>query len=107
MPYSAFFLCLVSSDLPMRIKEYHTIDVSEGDSASISCPILGNPLPNITWYKGNDTSSGTIINTNGTLNFPQIMLDDSGWYTCFAENSLGSATVTVQLRVGRLCYFVW
>jgi len=35
------------------------------------------------------------------------VLDDSGWYTCFAENFLGNVTVTVQLRVGRLCCFVW
>jgi len=48
-----------------------------------------------------------MINANNTLKFPETMLDDSGWYTCFAENSLGNVTVTVQLRVGKLCCFVW
>jgi len=81
--------------------------MSEGDSASISCPVLGNPHPNITWYKGNDTSSGTMINTNNTLNFSETVLDDSGWYTCFAENYLGNVAVTVQLRFGKLYWFVY
>ena len=34
------------------------------------------------------------------------MPNDGGWYTCFAENYLGSVTVTVQLLVGKLYIFV-
>ncbi|XP_020600916.1 roundabout homolog 3-like [Orbicella faveolata] len=80
-------------------EEGHIIDAFEGDSASIFCPILGNPHPNVTWHKGNDTSSDTVINTTNPLEFLETALDDSGWYTCFAENSLGNVTVTVQLHV--------
>jgi len=76
-----------------------------GDAASISCPALGNPEPNITWYKGNDTSSDTMINTNNILNFPEVSSNDDGWYTCSAENYLGNVTVTIQLLVGRLNAF--
>jgi len=84
---------------PTITSEGYTIDVSEGDSASISCPVLGNPHPTISWYNGNETSPSTMINTNNTLEFPETMLDDGGWYTCFAKSSLGNVTVTVQLRV--------
>jgi len=98
---------LVSSDPPTITIEGYTIDVSEGDPAAISCPVLGNPHPSITWYNGNETSPSTMINTNNILHFPETVLDDSGWYTCFAENSLGNVTVTVQLRVGGLHCFVW
>jgi len=100
---------LVSSDAPtVTGNEGHIIYVPEGDSASIPCPILGNPSPTITWYNGNETSLSTMINTNGiTLKFPETVLDDSGWYICFAENSLGNVTVTIQLRVGRLCCFAF
>jgi len=48
-----------------------------------------------------------VINTTNTLEFVETALDDSGWYTCFAENYLGNVTVTVQLRVGKLNGFVW
>jgi len=81
--------------------------VPEGDSASIYCPVLGNPHANITWYKGNDTSLGTVISTTNPLEFLETVLNDSGWYTCLAENYLGSVTLTVQLRVGKLYGFVW
>ena len=95
-----FCLCLVSSDPPTITSEGHTIDVSEGSPVSTFCPVLGNPYPNITWYQGNETSPSTIINTN-ILNFPETVLNNSGWYTCFAENVLGNVTVTVALRVGK------
>jgi len=48
-----------------------------------------------------------MINTNGTLMFNETVIDDSGWYTCFAENFLGNITVSFYLRVGKLYGFVW
>lgn len=94
-------LCLVSSD-PPEITREDTIYVSEGSTASVSCPVLGNPNPVITWYKGNETSPSSMINTSNIHKFPETVLDDDGSYTCFAENYLGNVTVTVQLRVGKL-----
>ena len=99
-------LCLVSSDPPAITGEGRIIQVSEGSPASVSCPVRGNPHPTITWYKGNETSPSTMINTSNILNFPETVLDDNGWYTCFAENFLGNVTVTVELRVGKLYCFV-
>ena len=89
----------------MDIREDYTIDVLEGHSTKINCEVHGNPPPKVTWYKGNDTS-GTMINTNGTLMFTETVFNDNGWYTCFAENILGNVTVTVHLRVGKLYGFV-
>ncbi|XP_020600917.1 peroxidasin homolog [Orbicella faveolata] len=84
---------------PKITSEGYTIDVSEGDPAAIPCPVLGNPHPTITWYKKNETSPSTMMNTNNILQFCETVLDDSGWYTCFAKNSLGNVTVMFQLRV--------
>ena len=100
-----FSFCLVSSDSPTITSEGHTIDVSEGSPVSICCPVLGKPHPTITWYQGNETSPSTMINTN-ILNIPETVLNDSGWYTCFAENFLGNVTVTVGLRVGKFYCFL-
>ena len=105
-PYSVCSLCLVSLDPPARTREDHTIHVSEESPASVSCPVSGNPYPTITWYKGNEISSSTMINTSNILKFPETVLDDNGWYTCFAENYLGNVSVTVELRVGKLYCFV-
>lgn len=83
------------------------VHVFEGDPALFSCPVVGNPQPNFTWYKGNDMLSGSIINTNHTLKFEKTVFNDSGSYTCFAENFLGNVTVMVQLHVGKLNDLVW
>ena len=93
---------LVSLDPPTITSEGHSSYVSEGNPASIPCPVLGNPYPTITWHKGNETFPSSMINSNNILKFSETVLNDSGWYTCFAENVLGNVTVTVHLRVGKL-----
>ena len=67
-----------------------------------SCPVNGNPPPNITWYKGN--GHGTKI-SNVNTKLPESVCN-SGLYTCFAENHLGNVTVTVEVIVGKLYGFV-
>jgi len=84
---------------PTITSEGHTIDVSEGSPASVSCPVVGNPHPTITWYKESGTSPSTMINANNILWFPETVFCDSGLYTCFAKNFLGNVTVTFHLRV--------
>ena len=101
-----FSLCLASSDPPTITCECHTIDVPEGSPVSVLCPVIGNPHPTITWYKGNVSSRSTLMDTNNILQFPETVLDDDGWYTCFAENFLGNVTVMVQVRFGKFHCFV-
>lgn len=72
-----------------------------GKSFSYPCPVDGNPPPAITWYKGREPSLTPLSHgENLVLRVPQ--LSDSGWYTCFTNSSLGSATVTVEIKVGKL-----
>ena len=73
-------------------------DVQEGKPASLTCPLVGNPLPSYTWYEGNNTNK-MIIN-NIILAFQEATKNNSGWYTCFAENNLGNRTARVILSVG-------
>ena len=85
------------SDPPSVTNHSQTISVTLGESATLSCPVDGNPKPYITWYKGN-VICGTVLSS---VNFPNTGLSDSGWYTCFANNSLGTpVSVSLQLLVG-------
>lgn len=100
-----FYTCFVSLDPPEITPEGHFIAATEGSPVSISCPIVGNPTPNIVWYKGNDTST-IITYSSSTLEFSKTVLNNSGWYTCFAQNTVGSVTARIQLLVGRCHSFV-
>ena len=59
-----------------------------------TCPVDGNPKPNIEWYNektGEKISSGK-----------QLEVRESGCYTCVASNSLGtSVNISQCLIVGK------
>ena len=78
--------------------------VVNGSSISLDCLVRGQPLPSIVWLKDfmplNITSdSGVEIFDNGTLFITDADLEDSGFYTCIADNGLGINQVSVNVEV--------
>ncbi|XP_022793673.1 hemicentin-1-like [Stylophora pistillata] len=71
--------------------------VKEGHCATLFCPVLGKPAPDITWYKGNETDA--IMSAKSTLEFHLTSMDVNGWYTCFAKNSMGNVTTSVLQEI--------
>ena len=105
------FLCLLSSftflflGAPSATQASAIIKLELGEDRSIGCPInIGNPPADITWYKGNDTDGRKMTNCS-TLEVRNVASSDEGWYTCFAKNELGNATVRFLLLVGKLNRF--
>jgi len=70
-----------------------------------SCVVGGKPSPSIEWYyNGNplQTQSGydayyEIVDKNLTISHPSK--DNEGWYSCKAENKVGSVSLTAFLKV--------
>ena len=59
----------------------------------LSCPVAGNPEPNIRWYNG----SGASISSE-----KELEARESGCYICVANNSIGtSINITECLIVKR------
>ena len=101
-PYLFTFLCPDKPSAPVSSK---TINVEVGGNKSIPClEVIGNPPAAISWYRGNTTSGDNITN-NLDLDFKSAAESDAGWYTCFAKNVFGNATVKVLVRVGKLNTF--
>ncbi|XP_069753359.1 immunoglobulin superfamily member 22-like [Narcine bancroftii] len=79
--------------------------VHRGNDCTMSCAILGNPRPHITWYKGkvhiSDNLKYWYISSNGvcTLTIPSTEMDDADEYTIVAENSLGKAKCSCKVTV--------
>ncbi|KRY36287.1 Neuroplastin [Trichinella spiralis] len=99
-----------------------------GETAELSCPVYGYPMPNIVWKRENEdlivdykfnirmlvaNDSGRIhfesCNgiANGTLIIRDATYDDRASYTCVATNEFGSDNFTVLIRVKDKLAALW
>ncbi|XP_058236261.1 hemicentin-1-like [Hemibagrus wyckioides] len=71
-------------------------EIVEGSSVTLTCSSDANPpVQNYTWYKGKSS-----IRTGNTYRINRIRSEDSGDYTCRAENELGDqSSAAVSLNV--------
>ena len=96
-----FFFAFANSELPRITKRSNaTIELEEGDNATLQCTATGIPLPSITWTRDNRE----LLNESTALMVPNIELKDAGTYVCKAKNLEGTASYSVQVRVVR-CKF--
>ena len=83
--------------------------VTEGGSITITCTISGHPFPRITWYKADTLIRESqdfqyLINGNRvSLKIKVALPQDTGEYTCRADNTYGSTSCTCRVTVYRKC----
>ena len=53
---------------------------------NLTCNSNGNPLPTVTWYKGNKIA----FDKEKTLVIEELDVSDRGYYKCVATNSEGT-----------------
>ncbi|KAK9396008.1 obscurin [Crotalus adamanteus] len=100
MDYSSY------SGVPRFLTRPKAFVVSMGKDATLSCQIIGNPIPLVSWEKDklplqmggrfkmvedDDLYRLTIYN---------LSLEDSGQYICRAKNTIGEAFAAVSIKVG-------
>ncbi|KAM7389394.1 hypothetical protein PAMP_023375 [Pampus punctatissimus] len=77
----------------------------EGDKLYLKCEASGNPSPSFRWYKdGHELQKGRDLKIktnkkNSKVQISCVRVEDSGNYTCVAENSLGQENVTSIISV--------
>ena len=101
--FITYFLFLL--DPPEKEPYSAIVLVPEGTQVTLSCPVDGRPEPNITWYKGNDTTAE--VQHQGREWTFQAESNDAGWYSCSARNFLNPfkpVNASFQLIVGK---FSW
>ncbi|XP_072567294.1 obscurin isoform X10 [Paramormyrops kingsleyae] len=90
---------------PRFLTRPKAFSVCVGRDATLSCTIVGNPVPLVTWEKDKlQLSSGGRFKTveDGDvyrLTIYDLALQDSGQYMCRAKNSVGEAYAAVTLKV--------
>ena len=71
----------------------------EGDNVSLKCSIEEGSTPEINWFKDNSTRS----EKERVLHLTKVKAEDSGLYTCKAENEAGSFSGDIYLTVDGKC----
>ena len=90
--------------------------INKGHTATLYCPVVGNPPPEILWLKGRDRepvqldSRITMLTDGNQLRIQNASVADTATYTCRARNKAGQASVSfdleVQGKVGFTLYFI-
>ncbi|XP_073912202.1 obscurin isoform X22 [Castor canadensis] len=79
--------------------------VSVGKDATLSCQIVGNPTPHVSWEKDRqpvEAGARFRLAQDGDmyrLSILDLSLGDSGQYVCRARNAIGEAFAAVGLQV--------
>lgn len=79
------------------------ITVVGGNLASLLCIAHGTPTPNVSWLKEGVILSPDhhlkFLNMNTTVQIMQTHVNDTGRYTCVANNTAGQASRHFSLKV--------
>ena len=68
---------------------------------TMTCSATGQPLPKVTWTKGNETlpSDGRMAVPGGRLVIAEAQPSDSGLYVCTASSAGGEVSATSRVIV--------
>uniref|UniRef100_A0A665X2W6 Neuregulin 2b n=1 Tax=Echeneis naucrates TaxID=173247 RepID=A0A665X2W6_ECHNA len=83
----------------------HSQSLTEGDKLYLKCEATGSPSPSFRWYKdGHELQKGRDLKIktnkkNSKVQISRVRVEDSGNYTCVAENSLGQENATSIISV--------
>ncbi|XP_042352578.1 leucine-rich repeat neuronal protein 1-like [Plectropomus leopardus] len=82
------------------------LNLELGMSISLDCRAMAEPEPEIYWVTplGNKITTDTVseryhLNNEGTLRLSHVQVEDSGHYTCVAQNTEGADTRVASIRV--------
>uniref|UniRef100_A0A8C6DLM4 Hemicentin-1 n=1 Tax=Moschus moschiferus TaxID=68415 RepID=A0A8C6DLM4_MOSMO len=95
---------MLTVHVPPRIQstEVH-YTVNENSQAVLPCVADGIPTPAINWKKDNVPLANLLgkytVEPYGELILENVVLEDSGTYTCIANNAAGEDTHTISLTV--------
>lgn len=77
--------------------------VVRGNLASLLCVADGTPTPTVSWLKEGETLLPAaylkFLNLNMSVQIPQAQVNNTGRYTCVANNTAGQASRHFNLKV--------
>jgi hemicentin len=87
----------------MMVGAQKNASIIENNRVVLPCPARGTPLPKIRWYKNGIPLSGNEIGErvmpDGSLQLEHARANNTGRYTCLAENVAGNVSHIIELIV--------
>uniref|UniRef100_A0A672NTP8 Cell adhesion molecule L1-like b n=1 Tax=Sinocyclocheilus grahami TaxID=75366 RepID=A0A672NTP8_SINGR len=75
----------------------------EGKGVAMHCKVFSSPTSSITWSKTDSANSVEgerfSVHKNGSLEIHNVMKEDMGEYSCFAQNTEGKVAIAATLEV--------
>ncbi|XP_035222665.1 hemicentin-1-like isoform X3 [Stegodyphus dumicola] len=93
---------LIVKSRPTFIIEPHNTKTEVGNTVHFDCRLDGEPKPTVAWMKDSvllQKDARVLTFPNNSLQLIAVQQSDEGVYTCFGNNSLGSAAAEAQLIV--------
>ncbi|XP_049597136.1 leucine-rich repeat and fibronectin type-III domain-containing protein 2 [Syngnathus scovelli] len=91
---------------PLITQHTNKLLVLEGQTASLRCKAVGDPMPTVHWVAPDDrlisNSSRATLYENGTLDITITTSKDYGTFTCIAANAAGESTASIELSIIQL-----
>ncbi|KAH6928160.1 hypothetical protein HPB50_012349 [Hyalomma asiaticum] len=93
---------------PVFKKTTPDTNVVQGGSVTLTCRATGSPKPTVNWARTSDTAGEMVVpaanakmqaSPNGTLLIEEVTPEDTGKYTCTAQNAIGSVSHSMYLHV--------
>uniref|UniRef100_A0A8C5MJV5 Leucine rich repeats and immunoglobulin like domains 3 n=1 Tax=Leptobrachium leishanense TaxID=445787 RepID=A0A8C5MJV5_9ANUR len=115
------YQCMVSNDfgttysikarltvnmLPTFVSTPTDLSIRAGSTARLECDAVGHPLPEIAWQKNGGTDFPAarerrmhVMPDDDVFFMVNVKMEDSGIYSCTAQNSAGSISTNITLTV--------
>ncbi|PIO61756.1 immunoglobulin I-set domain protein, partial [Teladorsagia circumcincta] len=96
---------LMEEEKPRFIKQLTNVQITEGETATLDCVVIGRPEPEVIWFKEEHTVKEDerihlkFIGDHVSLTIEDAVPSDSGLYTVRARNVHGESTAFCQLKV--------
>ena len=90
-----------STSAPSLLQAPVETTVNESQTAIFKCTVDSNPPAHVTWTKQNSSLpvGRHVVESSGALIVNDIRPEDEGFYSCRADNLLGSVNATAKLTV--------
>lgn len=94
---------------PRFTRKLKDVDAVPGKAARMECQVIGDPQPDIRWYRENEPlleGGRYMFEENGDLQvliINDVTANDEGLYKCVARNCAGKAHCSADLLVARKC----